>query len=264
MNFCQNLGVVPDRTADPRKALQLLRREGAVILTDIESGEEASRQVGFDVFGDLVLEIPPAARVLAGGEKDRMPEGLTFETRSHAHTDGFSYGDGYPDHFVLKCERHSEVGGESFLIDGYALLDALTKDPDTQWVGEGLRTIEVDQTEPGKRTSISPVVQSGPTGRTMVRRLPDQQPNAESEDPERDRQMLDIWEAAINAAEELVPRFKLFEGEAVIIDNYRLFHGREGYKDLNRMMWRVWIWTKEAKQVPEGYLHSDSRHADAI
>ncbi len=49
-----------------------------------------------------------------------------------------------------------------------------------------------------------------------------------------------------------------------MIDNYRMFHGREPYADLDRLMWRVWIWTDESKGVPEGMLHSDSRYANQL
>jgi hypothetical protein len=48
-----------------------------------------------------------------------------------------------------------------------------------------------------------------------------------------------------------------------VIDNYRMMHGREGYADLDRQMWRVWVWTTSAWGVPDGPLHSDSRYAHA-
>jgi excinuclease UvrABC ATPase subunit len=32
-------------------------------------------------------------------------------------------------------------------------------------------------------------------------------------------------------------------------------------RDMDRLMWRVWVWTTSALGVPEGQLHSDSRYA---
>ena len=73
--------------------------------------------------------------------------------------------------------------------------------------------------------------------------------------------MIDAWTSAIDAAGASAPRFKLAPGQALIIDNYRVLHAREGYADLNRMMWRVWIWTDDCLGVPKMPLHSDSRYA---
>ena len=73
--------------------------------------------------------------------------------------------------------------------------------------------------------------------------------------------MIESWTKAVDAGGVSAPRFKLGPGEALIVDNYRVLHGRDGYSDLNRMMWRVWIWTEEAMGTPPMPLHSDSRYA---
>ena len=33
------------------------------------------------------------------------------------------------------------------------------------------------------------------------------------------------------------------QGEAVLVDNYRCAHGRDGYSDLSRAMWQIWVWS---------------------
>ena len=38
------------------------------------------------------------------------------------------------------------------------------------------------------------------------------------------------------------PRFKVQPGEAIIVDNYKLWHIREGFTSLERKSWRVWMW----------------------
>ena len=51
-------------------------------------------------------------------------------------------------------------------------------------------------------------------------------------------------------------RFHLESGEALLIDNLRMLHGREGYSSKSlgndRKMWRVWAWTDRTDGLPEG------------
>jgi gamma-butyrobetaine dioxygenase len=234
------------------------------VLTGVAPGAEAARALAWNLFGDRVLAIPDAAIVRDGGEKDRRPNGLDNTVPSRPHTDGFAYGDRYPDHFLLSCDHHCAVGGQSFLLDGYAILDAIAADPAIAWVATALEQVAIDQTEEGMQPSISPIVQRAPSGRLMLRNTYGESPAPDSADPERDAEMIriwkdTIWEAAssITAAE----RPRIVAGEAVIIDNYRMFHGREAFADVERLMWRVWVWTESGAGVPDGLLHSDSRYA---
>lgn len=260
-------GVVPQRTADPAEARTILERDGAVILTGCGRDAPASEAIPESVFGSSVLAVPPAARVSDGGEKDRKPMGLSSKTRSNAHSDGYSYGWQYPDYFLLLCDVPSEVGGESFLIDGYAILDLMEADDELSWLPEALRTTSIDQTEAGMRPLVGPLVSTSPGGRRMLvmSNAIDQEPTSDSEDPERDRQMIETWRSTVYEATDQIEHFKLDSGDAVIVDNYRLFHGREPYDSESRQMWRVWTWTDTAAfGVPDGVLHSDSRNAAVL
>jgi hypothetical protein len=40
-----------------------------------------------------------------------------------------------------------------------------------------------------------------------------------------------------------------------------MLHGRTGFDDTDRTLWRIWAWSSEALAVPEGMLFSDSRFA---
>lgn len=258
------VNLTPPRITDRAEVVDALRRHGAVVVTGVEPGAEAARQLATDIFGDRVRAVPEAAKVTDGGEKDRKPDGLDHRTRSRAHTDGFAYGDLCPDHFLLACDHHSEVGGESLLLDGYAILDRLAATSSTARLADELATTIIDQTEPGMRPSLSPIVITTPSGRRMLRRTSDQYPAPDSADPDHDAELIRLWKLAIDVASDAITateRPKLAAGEAVVVDNYRMFHGREAYTDLDRLMWRVWIWTDEAPGVPEGMLHSDSRFA---
>ena len=36
----------------------------------------------------------------------------------------------------------------------------------------------------------------------------------------------------------------------MLVDNYRCAHGRDGYTDLDRAMWQIWVWSRGALAVP--------------
>ena len=82
-------------------------------------------------------------------------------------------------------------------------------------------------------------------------------------DPEKDEEMIRVWRHSVDVASQSAPQFKLQPGQVLIADNYRLMHGRAAYEDLQRMLWRVWIWTDECLRVPDLPLASDTRFAAA-
>ncbi|CAE7418043.1 tas [Symbiodinium natans] len=65
--------------------------------------------------------------------------------------------------------------------------------------------------------------------------------------------MLKTVDAAVQQEAAQAYRFTVHEGEALLIDNYRMLHGREGYKGrTERKLWRVWFWTNESSGIPRG------------
>ncbi len=260
----EQCGVRPQLAPTFDHAQALLRRDGAVIVSGVGESSEDARSIARDLFGTAIRAIPPAARVFEGGEKDRRLPGLDHQVRLPAHTDGYAYGDLYPDYFLLSCVRSSSGGGDSFLVDGYAVLDAMRADPELQWVPDALMQVSIDQTESGMQRAISPIVQSNREGRIMVRKTHDQKPAAGSPDQTRDQAMIASWHRVAEQVAERAPRFKLATGQAIIVDNYRMLHGRDAYSDLNRLLWRVWVWTSASLGVPDLPLHSDTRHAAGV
>jgi len=254
----------PAVAASIEDALALLAKDGAVIINSIGPDAEDARGLAFELFGEGVLAVPPAARVFDGGEMDNKAPGVDHTTRLAAHTDGFGYGDFYPDYILLDCVNASDSGGESFLIDGYAVLEALQENRETAWVPDAMAGTAVNQTEEGMQQSISPIVQHTAAGRLMVRKTLDQRAAPDSADPQRDNLMVQHWRDTAEAAVDTAPRFKLAPGQALVIDNYRMLHGRDAYSDLGRLLWRVWVWTRASKAGPPDLpLHSDTRYAHA-
>ena len=262
---------VPRRVADPAEAFAVLRREGAVILTDSGTSREDARGVAERVLATLSPVIPdPAPIKEGGGNADRRYESMPgldafvvpFQS---GHTDGFAYGDAYPDYIFLLCIRPAISGGESLAVDTYAILDALraSADPEDHAFHTFLTTVPVEQTEPDFRASKSPVVLDNGHGRRMSRWTPVQRPDDELPAAERERHAawLARWTALAHEASKSAPKFTLQPGETLCLDNYRMLHGRTGFDDTERTLWRIWAWTTEAQRVPEGMLFSDSRFA---
>lgn len=261
---------MPVRTAEPGQARLLVERDGGAILTGLGTDEDAAPAAMRAVFGDRIARLPEPARVLVGGEGDRPrsqvdPTLIDAQntTPLEAHTDGFAYGDACPDYFLLLCVRASTAGGASFLVDGLGLADQLAAAASTAELGRQLRTVPVEQGEPGRRSCVTPLVSEAPSGRSMLRCHPFQRPRPGSPTATADAELIAAWQAEIAEAARAAERFVLLPGEAAVIDNYRMFHGRDPYRDLGRLMWRQWVWTGAATSIPDGPIHSDSRYAAA-
>ena len=257
----KSCGVIPNRTSSLDCAREELAQRGCVVFQHIGPEDSATRDFALQLFEDRIIAVPDGARVLEGGEAERERLDLSNLTGQPVHTDGFAYGDLYPDFILLGCVRSSEQGGESMLVDGYQLLENIDSLTENAALSERLRSVPIDMTEDGMQESYSPLVIQNKGGRLMLRRTLEQKPCDNSSDASGDQEMIDCWIGAIDEAAEEAPRFKLQPGEVLVVDNYRMFHGRDPYTDADRMLWRVWVWTKDALGVPELELASDSRYA---
>ena len=78
-----------------------------------------------------------------------------------------------------------------------------------------------------------------------------------SSDAEEQTELIAWWRAQIDGLSAAAPRFKLAPGDALCIDNLRMMHGREPYTDPNRLLYRVWVWTRAGLPVPESLAVSN-------
>jgi hypothetical protein len=247
------VGIVPSRTSDPAQAARLVAERGAAILVGCGPSEADARGVAQRVWQDQVVAVPDPAAVREGGDKDRVKR--ANDERLELHSDGFAYGDKAPDVMALVCVQDGAVGGESFLADGYALLEHMDRG-----LRDFLLTTPVDQTEPGAHPTVAPIVLTLPSGRRAVRQPLYAQPSPDSTHPERDAAQIARWKTLTAELSDDVPRFRLGPGEVLLADNYRILHGRDPYEG-DRFLWRVWAWTTAGNGTPDGPLHSDSRFA---
>ena len=84
---------------------------------------------------------------------------------------------------MLSCIRECAAGGESVLIDGYAIHQQLLQDTELGWAGRALGETVIDQTEEHMQLALSPIVMNNGRGRTMVRKTLEQKPAPASSDP---------------------------------------------------------------------------------
>lgn len=264
--------LLPRRVSGAGETFEVLRRDGAVILTGCGAAREEARGIALRVLAPLAPVVPdPAPIKEGGGNADRAYEdqpgaepgfAVPFQT---GHTDGFAYGDRYPDFIFLLCLRPALAGGESFVVDTYRLLDALaaSTSAEDRAFHDFLTGTPVEQTEPGFQPSLAPVIGRNATGRRMSRWTPVQRPDSSlpADVREQHAAWLNRWRDIAHEASLRAPRFTLQRGETICLDNYRMLHGRTGFDDTERTLWRIWAWTTEAPAVPEGMLFSDSRFA---
>jgi len=253
-------GVVPPRTDDPASVLALLDRVGAVVLMGAGTDESAAAGIARRTLGDrLVAAARPIALTDGGGRDRRLTEDAARRMLP-LHTDGFAYGASAPDVFFLVCTTPSAGDGMSFLVDQLALLDALAAcDAPGPELVDFVRHHVVDQTEPGAHPALGPIALPLPNGRAAVRRSIAVRPADDDPDPARTARLLTLWQGLLDAVAALVPRFRLEAGDAIVIDNTRVAHGRDAYTADDRLLWRCWAWTDRAGGVPDGELWSDTR-----
>ena len=262
--------LVPARTADPAEAARLMRDEGACVLTGLGSGQAAADGLARLVLGERVVAAPQAIAVREGGDKDRkVREERAHEVPLPMHTDGFTYGHDAPDAMFLLCDVDSEVGGESVLIDDYAVLAALQAEPEGSpgaRLADFLTATVLDLTSPGMVERSGTMVRPTPSGRPIfwLGALRDcMRPTADDPDPVATDAAFDQVTELFEDLRRRAARFRVGPGEAICVDNYRVSHSRDAYVDLDRLFWRVWAWSDDALGVPEGRLASDTRYAQA-
>ncbi len=262
--------LVPVRTDDPAEAARLMHEHGACILTGMASGQDAADALARLVLGDRVVAAPQAIAVREGGDQDRkVREEAANEVPLPMHTDGFTYGHDAPDAMFLLCDVDSAEGGESVLIDDYAVLAALRAEPAG---GAGARLADfltstvLDLTSPGMVERSGTMVTATPSGRSIfwLGALRDcMRPMADDPDPTATDALFDEVTELFEQLRLRATRFRAGPGEAICVDNYRVSHSRDAYVDLDRLFWRVWAWSDEALAVPDGRLASDTRYARA-
>jgi hypothetical protein len=264
--------VVPKRVDSLAEARAEVAAHGAAILpgcADQDAAFAAGRAflaAGLRRFGlqfEATKEKQEAeAAVVAGqpaDERGRKRRFTATQERMVAHNDGFGFGDFGPDYLFLWCGRPDAHGeGASFLVDGLGLLELMAADPEYADVARFAWETAIDQSEPNfPLAAYAPIARLLPgSGRAQVRHHPFQAPvPGQAPDIEAAQAVLiKRWSSAVTAARDTGPMFQARAGDLICVDNYRVTHGRDGYRDPGRVMLSIWGWSAAAVAIPEGPL----------
>lgn len=264
-----------------------LAEDGAVILTGIDPGawESEAERLPQRIFPGRLFPVVPVVKGVHD-EHQQLDTAVNKHSSGHSfsgtallpHTDGYMYGDAFPDYIFLLVESQDANGGENFVVDGEAVRRRLPAE-----VLGTLDQVPVDLTERAHnsvadgREAQGPVFQRTPQGRLHWRRqlrtsayreaiesheggapagtvMPYQSLWAPLAGKSDAQAALDAADAAVQLEASSAPRFRVEAGEALLLDNFRLLHGREGYSGgvCERRVWRVWCWTESGNGFPEG------------
>jgi hypothetical protein len=263
--------IVPRRVGSPAEAQAEVAARGAAILSGLGDQDAAFaagraflgadlRRFGLQFEASKDKQEAEAAVVAdqPADERGRKRRFTGTEERMVPHNDGFGFGDFGPDYLFLWCERAAAGGeGASFLVDGLRLLDHMAADAEYADVARFAWETGIDQSEPNfPLAAYAPVARLLPSGRVQVRHhpfqapVPGQAPDIES----AQASMIARWSAAVTRARDSGPMFQAAAGEMICVDNYRVTHGRDGYRDPGRVMLSIWGWSSAAITVPQGPL----------
>ncbi|HZA18026.1 MAG TPA: TauD/TfdA family dioxygenase [Pseudonocardiaceae bacterium] len=143
-----------DGTSNPQRAFHLWSSDGAVILTTHRTDVSGMLAGAREVFGPRILvhQTPATVADSAIPVLDSYYTAVTRTVNGNAgvavelHIDGYlPFGDHYPDLVFLHCQRQAAGGGESFIVDGQRLVDAITSNPAQRALSRFLWDIKLEQ-----------------------------------------------------------------------------------------------------------------------
>lgn len=208
--------------------LEQLRRFGFVLVRKVPAE--------MDGVGEVVERIGPMRRTNWGGIADvkaiASAYDLTMTSRGlEQHTDN-PYREPVPGYIFLHCLANDADGGDSTITDGFRVAEELRRTAPEEF--DALTRVRPNFTYVDADTVLEnagPLIELDPQGRVRQLRLSNRTEAAPPEDPA----LLDRYYRARQRLGRLVNdarfqlQFKLQPGDLMIMDNYRLLHGRTGY-----------------------------------
>ena len=211
------------------RMLERLREHGFVRVRNVPAEMEA--------VGAVVERIGPMRRTNWGGIADvkAIPDAydLTMTTRAlEPHTDN-PYREPIPGYIFLHCLVNDAEGGDSTVTDGFRVAEELHRTAPEEF--DALTRVRPDFTYVDDDTILEnsgPLIELDERGRTFRVRMSNRTDSVPAGDPD----LLEQYYRARRRLTDLVNdpahqlQFKLGPGDLLIMDNYRLLHGRTGYR----------------------------------
>ena len=193
----------------------------------------------------IIWEATETTTGLAGGRTRVPPNSIGIEGWG-------GHGDTYPEVLAYLCQQEPETGGSSYLVDSYGLLEWLAESSGySDLLGE-LWSLPVPQrTHPSYPPRSTTLARRNRRGRVSVVYSPASVvlDRADGKEETAVNDMLALWHKVVEDAAASAPHFDLRRGDVLLIDNYRVYHGREAYTG-ERVVHRCWFWTEAAYAFP--------------
>lgn len=232
-------GLRPERCADSQVAA-LVERDGAAILTGRSGDPRELVLAAADLLGTRLRTVFPVRHKT---EQDAGPLALHSDGANvvvDVHGRAVRLRDPDEDYLFQLCQAPAPSGGDSVLVDGYRLLDRLrTGHPALHTF---LTTADVDFFGPNRTArGVPPIpvirrlVEHTRAGRLVVRASAGAEPAPQEPDAAAHSRMLRTYADVLTATAAAAPRFRLAAGEILVVDNYRMIHGRDGFRGQRSM-----------------------------
>ncbi|WP_394618303.1 TauD/TfdA family dioxygenase [Lentzea sp. JNUCC 0626] len=212
-------------------ARQTLHDAGAVILTGLPNSPDSLPVASALLFGTSLRELYPhrTRRSVDGGivglhaDSFDVVVDIAGKPVRRRHPD--------EDHVLVLLASQAPYGGQSFVLDAHEFtdsLDAELKDfltgTDVDLYGRWAQTRGLPATP-----RVGRHIEYTRTGRRITRRTDGVVPLHRDPDAERVTALLARFDAEVDRVQRTLPRIRLDEGELLVLDNYRCWHGRDAH-----------------------------------
>jgi gamma-butyrobetaine dioxygenase len=228
-------GCVPVR-AGRADARAVLERDGVVVIPGGGDNPEALVTTAATLLGGRLRELF-GIRPQSG--TDAPPLGLHSDGAFvvvDVHGRPVRLRDPDEDYLFMHCGGPAPSGGDSVLVDGYALVEALrAARPDLHAFLTGTDVDFFGGIAAARRgipttPLVRRMVEHTRGGRRAVRAGDYTLPVPRAPYWNEHLRMLEDYADVLATAFEVAPRFRLEAGELLALDNYRFLHGRDGFR----------------------------------
>lgn len=236
-SLVQGLDFIPERVPrdEPFTARKLLERDGAVILTGWPEEADSLVNAAASVLSTRLRELERAeSRTTENADTLALHrDGANVVVDIHDRPVNLRNPD--IDYVLILCAAPAQTGGESFVVDGYRLVDRLRdKAPELY---KFLTSVDVDLTSGIPRADVHPtprvsrMVEWTRGGRMIVRTAQYAQPvPRESRWDEHQRLPGEYTSVLATLTARAGTGTALAAGEVLVLDNYRCLHGVRAHR----------------------------------
>ncbi len=228
----EGVDFVPERLprTETSAARQLLERDGAVILTGWPVEPDSVVNAAAAMLGTRLRELE-RVRQRTTNNSDALTlhrDGAHVVVDIHDRLVRLRIAD--PDYALILCTAPAPAGGESFVVDGYRLIDRLREGAPELY--EFITTVDIDVTSRNTLPDVYRVprvcrmVEWTRGGRMIVQVAEGAQPAPrETQWDEHERLIATYADVITTVAAQVRGDTTLAAGEILVLDNYRCLHG---------------------------------------